>query len=90
MVFIEAMFNRLPVVCTAVGATPDLVENGKNGFLVPYQADALAEKLCCLLENPSLAETFAENGFKKAEEKYTWEKVGDRMAEVIRKRIIIK
>ena len=87
MVFIEAMASRLPVVCTSVGATPDLIEDGKNGFLVPYEADVLADRLVMLLENPDLARSFAEHGYRKVTEKYTWEKVGNGMAEVIRKRI---
>lgn len=87
MVFIEAMFNRLPVVCTTCGATPDLIENGKNGFLIPFQSEALAEKLCILLENPQMAEQFAEEGFKKASTIYTWDNVGERMAAVIRNQI---
>lgn len=87
MVFIEAMFNKLPVVCTSVGATPDLVVDGKNGFLISFQSDALAEKLCLLLENPKLAEQFAEEGFKKVNSQYTWDNVGNRMSSVIRKQM---
>ena len=87
MVFIEAMFNKLPVVCTSVGATPDLIEDGRNGFLVSFQSDALAEKLCLLLENPKLAEQFAEEGFNKVNILYTWENVGNRMSSVIRKQM---
>lgn len=90
MVFIEAMFNRLPIVCTSIGATPDLVENGYNGYRVPYQAGTLAEKLCYFLENPAIAERFAEHGFKKAEENYTWDQVGHKMATVIKERIAEK
>jgi glycosyltransferase involved in cell wall biosynthesis len=88
MVFIEAMFNRLPVVCTACGATPDLIEEGKNGFLVPFQSDALAEKLILLLTQPELAEQFADEGYRKACTIYTWDNVGQRMANVIRKQMV--
>lgn len=31
---IEAMAARLPVVATAVGAVPEIIEDGKNGFIV--------------------------------------------------------
>lgn len=47
---IEAMALGIPVVATAVGGLPELVENGKTGWLVaPGDADALAERLRQLL-----------------------------------------
>ena len=35
LVLIEAMANSLPVVATAVGGIPEIVEHEKNGLLVP-------------------------------------------------------
>lgn len=88
MVFIEAMVNRLPVVCTATGATPELISDGKNGFLIPYDSDVLANRLNFLLDNPAIAELFAENGYQKVANQYTWEMVGDKMARTIRENML--
>ncbi|WP_149958903.1 glycosyltransferase family 4 protein, partial [Acinetobacter baumannii] len=53
--FVEAMMHRLPIVGTRVGAVPDMVEDGVNGFLVePGQSDTLARVLCTLLDSPQL------------------------------------
>jgi glycosyltransferase involved in cell wall biosynthesis len=42
-IILEAMAVHTPVIATAVGGVPDLIENGKTGFLVPpNDADALA------------------------------------------------
>jgi glycosyltransferase involved in cell wall biosynthesis len=52
---LEAMGAGLPVVATPVGAIPELVEDGRNGFLIPpgdYQA--LAARIVRLLEDASL------------------------------------
>jgi glycosyltransferase involved in cell wall biosynthesis len=54
-VVIEAMIMGKPVVATAVGGTPDLVDHGRSGLLVrPGDAQALCEAMRVLIENPDL------------------------------------
>lgn len=49
----EAMLSSNPVIGADSGATPELVENGKNGFLFESgSAEALAEKMRYFLEQP--------------------------------------
>ena len=49
----EAMAIGLPVISTYHGGIPELVEDGKSGFLVPERdADALADKLSYLIKHP--------------------------------------
>lgn len=55
MAILEAMAWGLPVVSTPVGAIPDAIEHGINGFLVPVGDDvALAAALAQLVEDPPL------------------------------------
>ncbi len=43
---LEAMYSTTPSLSTAVGAAPEIIEDGVNGFLVPSDdEDALYEKL---------------------------------------------
>jgi glycosyltransferase involved in cell wall biosynthesis len=45
-VVLESFAAGVPVVATAVGGTPEVIENGASGFLVPAgNADALADKI---------------------------------------------
>lgn len=51
----EAMACATPVVATGIDGIPEVVQNGKTGFLTPAKNPfALAEKINALLQNPSL------------------------------------
>jgi glycosyltransferase involved in cell wall biosynthesis len=55
-VLIEAGAASLPVVATQVGGIPEIVEEGKTGYIVPPgDPSALATRLIDLLQNPALA-----------------------------------
>lgn len=58
---IEAMAAGKPVVATAVDDIPELVINGKQGFLVNEgNCDELVNSICQLVDNPSLREQMGE------------------------------
>lgn len=58
---LECMVNRTPLVATAVGAIPSVIENGSSGILVPTRdPSALAAGLCELLRDPERRRRMAE------------------------------
>jgi glycosyltransferase involved in cell wall biosynthesis len=74
------MQARLPIVGTRVGAVPDFVQDGWNGFLIdPGDVQGLAEALLKLLRDPDLRRQFGERGFALAKERYSWEIVGKKL-----------
>jgi len=78
--FVEAMMHRLPIVGTRVGAVPDMVEDGVNGFLVePGHSDTLAQALCTLLDSPDKCRQFGQRSYEKAVARYTWAGTGQRI-----------
>lgn len=50
---IEAMYSKTPSLSTTVGAAPEIIEDGINGFLTPANVEqALYEKLKLIIELP--------------------------------------
>ncbi len=84
IVFLEAMAHKLPVVATNIGAIPEFIIEGKNGYLVePDRPQQLAEKLIELLDSPAQCQSFGEYGHRRFWDIYTWEKTGVRIRENI-------
>ncbi len=72
IVIIEAMSNMLPVIATNVGGIPELIEDGKDGILVPPEnPKALARAISNLLENEELREKLSKAAYRKVREKYS-------------------
>lgn len=57
----EAMAMERPIVSTDVGAVPDFIHDGENGFIVSTRnPEALAEKIGLLVDDPGLRNTFGK------------------------------
>jgi len=71
-VFLEAMAYKTPCIGTAVDAMPEIIENGKTGFLVPpNDHKELADKLILLLEEENLMKRMGEPGRRRVEKYFT-------------------
>jgi glycosyltransferase involved in cell wall biosynthesis len=58
---LEAMAAGLPIITTPVGAIPDVIREGKNGFFVkPGDYETLAKKILFLAQNEKLREKMGE------------------------------
>jgi glycosyltransferase involved in cell wall biosynthesis len=74
----EAMAARLPVVATAVGGNPELVRDGRTGFLVPaHDALALADRMAALAADRPLALRMGEAGRRHVEAEYSTKRMID-------------
>jgi colanic acid/amylovoran biosynthesis glycosyltransferase len=83
VVLMEALAMGLPVISTLHSGIPELVEDGKTGFLVPERdADALAEKLVFVIDNQNIWRSITENGRKFVEQNYEINKLNDRLIEI--------
>lgn len=66
LVTIEAMAAGLPIVAVDGSGTRDIVEHGKQGYLVENDPDALASGLKKLLADPQRIKRFSNHALKKA------------------------
>ena len=73
---LEAMASALPVIATPVGGTPELVQDGVNGYLMPVgDSNMLAESIIKLLDNTALARKMGKYGREMVGTSYSWEAV---------------
>jgi glycosyltransferase involved in cell wall biosynthesis len=66
----EAMAAGKPVVSTAVGGVPELVEDGCGLLVPPLDAQALSKAMSHMLENPSARKSMGEKSARRAVERF--------------------
>jgi len=83
-VILEAWMRRKPVIGSRrCGAVASVITEGVDGFLVDG-ASELAASVEAVLGAPDLAQKMGEAGRKKAESRYRWSEIAERVEEVYR------
>lgn len=71
-VLIEASMLRKAMIGSRTGGIPDMIKDGKNGFLFEAgNSDELAEKLKKIMKDKDLARRMGEAGRRLSEDKYS-------------------
>jgi glycosyltransferase involved in cell wall biosynthesis len=74
VIALEAQAAGVPVVATAVGGTPEAVEDGGSGYLVrPGDSAALAERILRLLRSDTERAAFGARGRQRVREDFTFD-----------------
>lgn len=76
MVLLEAKAKKLPIVSFDINSGPsDIVRDNIDGFLIkPFDCEAMADKICELIENPELRKRFSDNSHGNLD-KFSKEKI---------------
>jgi len=81
----EAMMFGLPCVVTDCGGPRELVEDGKNGYLIrESDEDLLTERIICLLHDEKLRQKMGEHSRKRYLENFTESKWVNGFSRILR------
>lgn len=76
---LEAMRAGLPVITTETAGSPESVDDGETGYVVPeHDPVELAEKIRILLDDAELRVAMGKAGRKRFEEDFTFDKMADK------------
>lgn len=89
LALLEAMMAAQPIVATAVGEVPTVLDGGRAGVLVPPQdAPALADALADVLADPTRAGRLGAAAAARAGEVYTLDAMIDRYVSLYAKSLV--
>jgi phosphatidylinositol alpha-mannosyltransferase len=82
IVLLEAMAAGLPVVASEIVGYRDVVTDGQEGILVPPRnASAVAEAVCRILEDRTMAASMGAAGIEKAA-LYSWRRIAEQILDL--------
>jgi glycosyltransferase involved in cell wall biosynthesis len=78
-VYAEAWCFKKPVIGCSIPAVSEVIAHEVDGYLVEQEPKAIAERIIFLLENEAAASQMGTAGKNKVEEKYTWQRIAERV-----------
>jgi len=84
IVLVESMASGAPVIASNLPGVRSVFEDGISGLVsrVGDEKD-LAEKISFLLNNSEKHKQMSDEGIKLVKEKYDWNKIGDKLVDII-------
>lgn len=86
MAIIEAMGSALPVVATAVGGIPDMIEDNVNGLLVDKEPAKIAQALARLASDEQLRRRLGRAALERAQQ-YSAKTMAESYTDIYEKRL---
>ena len=75
---LEAMAAGLPVVASAVGGVPEVIEDGRTGMLCPpSDPHALADRLCRLMVDADFSNRLGQSARQEVQAHYSFDRMVD-------------
>ncbi len=74
-VFVEAWMMGKPVIGGDIPAVREVIADGVDGFVVPPDPAAIADRVCALLSDSAMAQRMGEAGRQKVLAHFTWDRL---------------
>ena len=82
-VLLEAMAHGLPCIGVQGQAMEEIIDEGRNGFLVEFgNVQQFADRILQLMGSNDLRETFGRSARKKVESQFLWDHIVDRFESI--------
>jgi glycosyltransferase involved in cell wall biosynthesis len=79
----EAFASGIPAITTDIGGCPEIVENGRNGLLIPVQdTDSLFRAVCWMGEHPEGHVSRGKNARETVVNRYVHQIQTERLIEI--------
>ncbi len=79
---LEAMVSELPIVATNVGAIPEIVDDGKGGYICPPRDIGKIKETIYKLKNHDDLKSLGVYNFNKAKKHYAYSVVVDKLSKI--------
>jgi len=69
----EALAAGVPVIAPDMGFLPELIQNGRNGYLVDQSPEGFASALRKLMDSPESLKEMSDGALASAQERFSWQ-----------------
>ncbi|MGE0083156.1 MAG: glycosyltransferase family 4 protein [Desulfococcaceae bacterium] len=83
MAMLEAMAYELPLIVTNIGAIPEVISEGKEGYLIrPGDTAALADRIMCLYRDCELRQRMGKKGRERVLREYSMDCMSEKISDI--------
>ena len=85
---IEALLMEKPVIATNIGGIPELIEDGKTGFLIETgNHEDLIKKINQVFDQPAVASNMGSKGKEIIQKKFSWDNIAKKFVLILNQNI---
>jgi len=85
---IEALLMEKPVIATNIGGIPELIEDGKTGFLIEAgNHDDLIKKINQVFDQPVIASNMGSKGKETMQENFNWDSIAKKFVLILNRNV---